>query len=245
MTVPSLRNAGFSAASFSASVSGRGCSSRSSSPAGTSSSAKRPAASAAAQRRCDSSANASWSSRETLPALGDVLAGLAHRLEREHLLHPRVREAPAERGVPDGLIAARETRAPACPSRAARASSTRRRPRRTGRRPRAITAWQAPTTADRPEAQSRLTVTPATDSRQPGEQRAHPRDVAVVLAGLVRAAEPDVLDLARRARRHARPPRRSRSPRGRPAAPRRARRRSGRRACGRRRGSRPGTQRPV
>src|SRR4029453_7860900 len=30
-------------------------------------------------------------------ALSDVLAGLAHRLEREHLLHPRVREPPAER----------------------------------------------------------------------------------------------------------------------------------------------------
>ena len=33
---------------------------------------------------------------------------------------------------------------------------------------------------------------------KPREQRGHARDVAVVLAGLVRGAEPDVLDLLRR-----------------------------------------------
>jgi acetyl-CoA acetyltransferase family protein len=65
VTVPSARNAGFSAASFSALVSGRGCSSRTASPTGTSSSANRPAASASAQRCCDCSAKASCSSRET------------------------------------------------------------------------------------------------------------------------------------------------------------------------------------
>src|SRR5687768_14304627 len=37
-------------------------------------------------------------------ALRDVLAGLAHRLEREHRLHPRVRKAPPEHGVVDGLV---------------------------------------------------------------------------------------------------------------------------------------------
>src|SRR6266545_398689 len=42
------------------------------------------------------------------PALRDVLAGLAHRLEQELLLQPRVREAPPERRVPDLLVAARE-----------------------------------------------------------------------------------------------------------------------------------------
>jgi hypothetical protein len=31
--------------------------------------------------------------------------------------------------------------------------------------------------------------------RQPGEQYGHPRNVAIVLPSLVRAAEPDVLDL--------------------------------------------------
>ena len=43
-----------------------------------------------------------------VPALGDVLARLAHRLEREQLLVPRVGEAPAERRVPHGLVPARE-----------------------------------------------------------------------------------------------------------------------------------------
>ena len=65
VTVPPARNAGFSEASFSAEVSGRGCSSRSTPATGTSSSANRPAASAAAQRCCERSANASWSSRMT------------------------------------------------------------------------------------------------------------------------------------------------------------------------------------
>src|SRR5439155_17374788 len=41
-------------------------------------------------------------------ALGDILARLAHRLEREHGLHARVRKSPAERRVPDGLVPARE-----------------------------------------------------------------------------------------------------------------------------------------
>ena len=69
-----------------------------------------------------------------VPALGDVLAGLPHRLEREHRLEPRVREAPAEHGVVERPVAARPRRRRASPSRAARASSTRRRPRRRGRR---------------------------------------------------------------------------------------------------------------
>jgi hypothetical protein len=34
----------------------------------------------------------------------------------------------------------------------------------------AITAWQAPTTAERPDAQSRFTVTPATDSGSPASR---------------------------------------------------------------------------
>ena len=59
VTVPPSRKAGFSAASFSAVTSGRGCSSTVTSPTGTSSSAKRPASCAAAQRCCDASANAS------------------------------------------------------------------------------------------------------------------------------------------------------------------------------------------
>ena len=72
---PSFLNAGFSEASFSSVVSGRGCSSaRSSSrrrpwpPApmiGTTSSAKRPASCGSRPRCCDNSANASCSSRVT------------------------------------------------------------------------------------------------------------------------------------------------------------------------------------
>ena len=41
-------------------------------------------------------------------ALGHVLARLAHALEREQLLHRRVRESPAERAVVEHAVAARE-----------------------------------------------------------------------------------------------------------------------------------------
>jgi hypothetical protein len=40
------------------------------------------------------------------PSLRHVLTCLAHRLERKHGLHAWVREAPAERRVPDRLVAA-------------------------------------------------------------------------------------------------------------------------------------------
>ena len=56
-------------------------------------------------------------------------------------------------------------------------------------------------TASRPEPHSRLTVVPGTLDRQAGQQRAHARDVAVVLAGLVGAA-----DRPRRRLRPNRPP---------------------------------------
>src|SRR4051794_40404205 len=42
------------------------------------------------------------------PALGHVLARLAHRLEREQLRQLRVREPPAERRVVHDAVAARE-----------------------------------------------------------------------------------------------------------------------------------------
>ena len=45
-----------------------------------------------------------------------------------------------------------------------------------------------------PDAQSRFTRHARDRLRQPGEQRGHPRDVAVVLARLVRAAEVHVVD---------------------------------------------------
>ncbi len=62
--------------------------------------------------------------------------------------------------------------------------------------PTAIARAPSPT-AIRPEPHSRLTVPPGTDGGKPGEQRAHARDVAVVLAGLVGAAEQHVVDRRR------------------------------------------------
>ena len=50
-------------------------------------------------------------------------------------------------------------------------------------------------TASMPEPQSRLTVVPGTSTGRPGQQHRHAADVAVVLAGLVGAAEDQVVDL--------------------------------------------------
>ena len=66
-------------------------------------------------------------------------------------------------------------------------------PMNTSPSPTAI-AWAAELIAWSPEPHSRLTVWPPTSTGKPGEQQRHPRDVAVVLAGLVGAAEDDVLD---------------------------------------------------
>ncbi len=54
-------------------------------------------------------------------------------------------------------------------------------------------AWP---TASSPDAQSRFTVTPGTESGQAGEEHGHARDVAVVLAGLVGAAEDHLVERA-------------------------------------------------
>ena len=72
--------------------------------------------------------------------------------------------------------------------------------------------------ACRPEPQSRLTVCPATVDRQPGQQQRHARDVAVVLTGLVGAAQNHILDGLWRDARARRPPRRSRARPDRPGA---------------------------
>ena len=93
VTVPPSRNAGRSFASASADVSARGCSSRETtigSPfrwgtvIGTIWPSNRPASIAATAFCWDASANASWRSRVDLPALGDVLGGLAHRVRVVH-----------------------------------------------------------------------------------------------------------------------------------------------------------------
>ena len=141
-----------------------------------------------------------------VPALGDVLAGLAHRLEREHRLELRVGEAPAERRVVQDAVAARE-----------RGVRLRRRERRA--RHRLDTARDEEIAVagddrvaradDRGEPRRAEPVDGDAGDRvgQPGEQHRHPRDVAVVLARLVRAADVRVLDLAPAERRRARPPR--------------------------------------
>ena len=55
-------------------------------------------------------------------------------------------------------------------------------------------AWAAELIACSPDPHSRLTVCPPTSTGKSGEEQRHPGDVAVVLAGLVGAAEDDVLD---------------------------------------------------
>ena len=57
-------------------------------------------------------------------------------------------------------------------------------------------AWAAELIAWSPDPHSRLTVRPPTSTGKSGQEQRHPRDVAVVLAGLVGAAEDDVLDEA-------------------------------------------------
>ena len=51
-------------------------------------------------------------------------------------------------------------------------------------------------TASRPEAQSRLTVTPGTLSGNPASSSRHARDIAIVLARLVGAAQDHFVDAA-------------------------------------------------
>ena len=71
---------------------------------GTISSANRPASCAAAQRCWLRSAKASWSARETPKSRRRrFVAGLRHRIDAVLLLHRRVDEAPADRGVVDGV----------------------------------------------------------------------------------------------------------------------------------------------
>ena len=100
-------------------------------------------------------------------------------------------------------------------------------------------AWAAELIAWSPEPHSRLTVRPATSTGKSGEQERHPRDVAVVLARLVRAAEDDVLDEAGSMPARSTSRAQDGAPRGRPAGRWPARRRSGRWASGPPRRSRP------
>ena len=126
-------------------------------------------------------------------ALGHVLAGLAHRLERKHLLHARIREAPAERRVPGRAVAVLRLRRDARRARHGLDAA--------GDEELAVSRPNCMRSADdRREPRSAEAVhSDAGDAlRKPREQRAHARDVAIVLPGLVSRAEVDVLYLCRR-----------------------------------------------
>ncbi len=128
--------------------------------------------------------------------VGHVLAGLAHRLEREARRQRRVREAPAERRVVHRPVAARKGRI-----------RLRRDERRAAHRLDAARHEEVAVAGDDRMAGADDGREPGRaepvdgDARdrlgQPGEERRHPGDVAVVLAGLVGAAEVDVLELGR------------------------------------------------
>ena len=128
-----------------------------------------------------------------IPPLCDVLAGLAHRLEREHPLQARIRKAPAERRVPHRLIAAWER------TLWFRHDKRRTRHRFDAARDEQIAVARSDRVTcgdDRGEAGCAEAV-----HRHAGdglgetrEQRSHSRNVAVVLARLVGGAEPDILD---------------------------------------------------
>ena len=191
--VPPSRKAGFSVASFSRLVSGRGCSSRSTSPTGTSSSAKRPGLlggrPATVALKCEGVLILAGDP----VALGHVLAGLAHRLERKHLLHARIREAPAERRVPGRAVAVLRLRRDE--------RRARHRLDAAGDEELAVSRANRMRSADdrREPRRAEAVHSDAGDALgQPSEQRAHARDVAVVLPGLVGGAEVDVLYLCRR-----------------------------------------------
>ena len=125
-----------------------------------------------------------------MPTLGNVLAGLAHRLERKLLLQARIWKAPAQLRVVLGAVAVfgfrPHERRPAHrldsardeePSVARRNGVTRRHDR----------------------TQSRRAQTVHGDAgdcfRQPGKEHRHACDVAIVLTRLIRRAEVHVLDL--------------------------------------------------
>ena len=131
-----------------------------------------------------------------VPALRDVLARLPHRLAREPLLVAGVDEPPAERRVVDRPVAAREGRV-----------GLRGDERRAGHRLDAAGDEEVAVAGDHgmagaddrgePRCAEPIDGDARDRVRQAREQRGEAGDVAVVLARLVRAAEPDVLDLLR------------------------------------------------
>ena len=128
------------------------------------------------------------------PALRDVLARLAHRLEREQLRQPRIRKPPAELRVVLGLRFT-EIRPRSHERRAAHRFDAAGDEELAVARGDCVRRGNDGGEPRRAEAVHRH----ARDGlRQPGQQHRHPRNVAVVLARLVRCAEVDVFDLIRR-----------------------------------------------
>ena len=130
------------------------------------------------------------------PSFGDVLACLAHRVRAVLRGQRRVDEPPAERrvlelprsAIPGCVRLRHDIRRPGHRfDTAADEDITVADGDRVGRRVDRLQT--APAQAIHGEA--------ADLDRQAGEEECHPRDVAVVLARLVRAAEDDVLDAAR------------------------------------------------
>ena len=107
--------------------------------------------------------------------------------------HPRVDHAPAQGGGVQLRWPAGKARSGLGSTQGARLIDSTPPATTTSASPTAIAraAWM---TASRPEPQSRLTVTPGTRDGQPGQQRGHAPDVAVLLAGAVGVAEVDVVD---------------------------------------------------
>ena len=126
----------------------------------------------------------------------DVLAGLGHRIDAVLLLEQRIDEAPADGRVEHLHVACERGVAPFDMTYGARLMLST---------PPAITTSASPVrimraalaTASRPEPHSRLSVAPGTSTRKAGEQRTHPRDIAIVLARLIGAAQNHIVDGAR------------------------------------------------
>ena len=130
------------------------------------------------------------------PALGDVLPGLPHALQWEELGHARVGEAPAERRVVERAVAAGERLCVLAHDErgaAHRFDATGHHQLGFARANRLAGADDSgePRRAQPVDRHSRDLL------GQPGEQQRHASHVAIVLAGLVGAAEVDLLDRGR------------------------------------------------
>ena len=238
VTVPPARNAGFSAPSFSSDVSGRGCSSRTTSPTGDDLLVE-----AARPRRRPPSGGATRARTRPGPR---ARRRSARRRSRRSRPSTRAGTSPPSAGSGSASRDACRTSSWLPRGNALSGFATANGARDIDSTPPATKRSPSPAddrvarADDRAEARRAEPVDRDAGDRlrKPGEERAHARDVPVVLARLVRAAEPHVLDLGRGNARALDDLADARAPRGRRGARRRARRRSARSACGCLRGRR-------